>query len=223
MSKNSQITQESNDAIETNFNGSNLNQQSSNLIHGKVVFVGTTGVGKTSLIAAFQKHDINQPPTVGANSITCSVDCNDEKVLLNIWDTAGQEEFKFLMPAFARGAEVAVVVFDMSRSSTFDCVAEWVTFFLETIPPSNILLVGNKIDLPIDVSEEVIFDYRTSKNILFFRTSAVSHEGITELFFQIAQCVQNTSQVHVLDNSNAVVFSNDSCLASPPKQNNNCC
>ena len=201
----------------------NSNQYGGKLVRGKVVFVGASGVGKTSLVFSYLNEDINHPPTVGASSITCNVKLGNETITLNVWDTAGQDEFKFLMPVYARGAEVAVVVYDTSNGETFEVIDEWVNYFLETVPPGNIILVGNKIDLPLDIDEKIVFEYKHSKNIPYIRTSALTKEGINELFLQIAECVQKNKIVEASEVHQQIVLPDRQSLTPPPKQQNDCC
>jgi small GTP-binding protein len=115
---------------------------------------------------------------------------------LIIWDTAGQEGYKYFVPMFARGASVAVVVFDLSNSISFAHVPSWITFLHEQGPEEcRIVIVGNKSDLlPPAVSENEIESLREPTRIPFFRTSALTTEGVDLLFYGIAELAAEEDQ-----------------------------
>lgn len=160
----------------------------SDIVRGKVVFAGPVSVGKTAIIQKFQGSDINSSPTIGVNSIKCVIKIDSDDVVLNVWDTAGQDEYKNLMPAYARGAEVAVIVFDMSNKESFQKIDEYVQYFVHNVPKGNLIIVGNKIDLRCEVNDEEIVDF-VGEKFSFFKTSALLGEGIDNLFYEISQKV----------------------------------
>ena len=154
----------------------------------KVVFVGDTRVGKTSIINSYLEKNETIRPTVGANSITANVNINGKKTVLNIWDTAGQEEFKCLVPMYARGAQIAVIVFDVSNPDTYDTLQSWIDSSRNEYLIPKILCAANKIDL--EYNEDAIKKIEASlyeQKIPLFKVSAKNGSFIDELFYEIGQ------------------------------------
>jgi small GTP-binding protein len=160
-------------------------------IRGKVVIVGDAGVGKTALLFRFKRGVyLDTTPTIGANSIQCQVAISPEKtVTLNVWDTAGQDDFKALLPMFVRGAEVAVVVFDLSHRPSFEHVGQWVSFFRSGEHDCAVVLACNKSDLAAVVTASEIEELCAEHDIEHFDTSAVTGEGVELLFRDVAERV----------------------------------
>ena len=88
----------------------------------KVVAIGDSGVGKTSLIQMFEHSRIteNFKPTIGADFSNKEIDIDGKNVTLQIWDTAGQERYQSLGTAFYRGADCALLVYDITNNWSFD-------------------------------------------------------------------------------------------------------
>ena len=87
----------------------------------KLVIIGDSGVGKTSLIQMFEHAKFNQSfkPTIGADFSNKEMIVEDRQVTLQIWDTAGQERFQSLGSAFYRGADCCVIVYDVTNLTSF--------------------------------------------------------------------------------------------------------
>ncbi|XP_039517320.1 ras-related protein Rab-18a [Pimephales promelas] len=116
----------------------------------KILIIGESGVGKSSLLLRFTDDTFD--PEIGATIgvdfkvKTLAVDGNRAK--LAIWDTAGQERFRTLTPSYYRGAQGVILVYDVSRRETFSKLENWLNE-LDTYCTRNDLvkmLVGNKID-----------------------------------------------------------------------------
>jgi small GTP-binding protein len=103
---------------------------------------------------------------------------------LLIWDTAGQETYRGLTSQYYRDARIALVVFDVTRPSTLESVAEWHTRLTDSNQsPIVCVLVGNKVDLPNrQVSTEQGQAVADERKMLYRETSAVTGKGITEVF-----------------------------------------
>lgn len=109
------------------------------------------GVGKTSLITKYV-HKVNSTdvaPTIGATFFNCRVTLDDVRVNMQIWDTAGQERFRSMAPMYYRGANAALLVFDLTNYTSFQDIKTWITELQRTVVEQMVLtLVGNKCDLP---------------------------------------------------------------------------
>ena len=95
----------------------------------KVVLIGESGVGKTSIINRYtlNKFKSQQPATSGANFVTKNIIMEDENqsIKFEIWDTAGQEKFRALAKVFYKNAAVCILVFDITRKSSFDALKNY--------------------------------------------------------------------------------------------------
>lgn len=87
----------------------------------KLVLLGESSVGKSSLVLRFVKGQFHefQESTIGAAFLTQTVQIDDTTVKFEIWDTAGQERYHSLAPMYYRGAQAAIVVYDISNKETF--------------------------------------------------------------------------------------------------------
>jgi Ras-related protein Rab-1A len=158
-------------------------------VRGKVILVGDAGVGKTSLIQSYQTNFTNSYlPTVGALSYHLMID----GVSLNIWDTAGQEHYRSLVPVYLRGAEVAFLVFDLSSPETFDHLGDWL-LMLDEIESCRVIVVGNKSDLtPHRIPPETVNDFvRDHGGRQYLSVSAKLQNGIDLLFSAAADVVKS--------------------------------
>jgi Ras-related protein Rab-6A len=188
------------------------------LTRGKIVFVGDPGVGKTAIIRRYQLKEYScTASTIGANQIRCTVELKDSKTIaLNVWDTAGQDDYRYLLPMFIRGAEVAVVCFDLAAHRTFDHLPEWISVFHREAPSCQILICGNKTDLEYEVGPPEIEAFTSSVGFPFFRTSAKIGEGVETLFSAVAEIVQENEDKRVAPEAPRVFI-------EEKPQNQTCC
>lgn len=156
----------------------------------KVIMMGDSGVGKTSIIQRFAKHtfDFSMETTVGASFLSKSVKTERGTTVLNIWDTAGQEKYKSLISTYARNANAAVFVFDLTSPSSFSNINQWYDELLKycDLEETLIFIVGNKGDLEITVPEQSAMIWAKEHNTIYMRTSARSGSGVKDLFIHVA-------------------------------------
>jgi len=159
----------------------------------KVVILGHTGVGKTSLVNQYVRGQFtgNTTATIGAAFMKKTVLINSWSVILQIWDTAGQERFRSMAPMYYRGAHAAVLVFDVTAPDTLDKVGGWVEELQgHTNDESIIVLSANKCDLRNSgetcVSPERAGAFAKSIGATVFETSAKTGRGIDDLFDYVA-------------------------------------
>ena len=125
----------------------------------KLIVVGDSGVGKTNLINSSINiaFNPNSNSTVTGTFVSKQFIINDKKYNINLWDTAGQEQYRSITKLFFKGAEIVILVYDISKSQTFVSLDKWYSICEEQIGNQVIYgVVGNKSDLYIqeDVSEE---------------------------------------------------------------------
>lgn len=93
----------------------------------KIVIIGDSAVGKSNLLTRYARNEFNpnSKATIGVEFQTQSMVIDGKEVKAQIWDTAGQERFRAVTSAYYRGAVGALIVYDITRSSTFENVGRW--------------------------------------------------------------------------------------------------
>jgi len=169
----------------------------------KVILVGNSGVGKSSLLTAFysQPFDCQTVPTVAPSYSCIEINRKDGvKVWLQVWDTAGQERYQSVGKLFYRDCDVAFVCFDGSKDHTLDSVKNWINTVREESPDANILVILTKSDL---YSSELIETETNSINSImeeyrikgFFVTSSVLQRGVKDAFQSAANFYQASKSI----------------------------
>lgn len=170
----------------------------------RVVTIGDSAVGKTSLINCLMGSEFNpnEQSTVGAMFILHVEEYAGKRMELQVWDTAGQEKFRSLGPIYYRNADVAVVVFDMTNSLTYDNLDSWISSFIETAGTDSLIVIAaNKCDLAEqrNVEHSTVQRWSFEKGYLFFETSAVTGYGVKEMFAKIGEELYNRKSRRVAE------------------------
>ena len=178
----------------------------------KVVFVGNTGVGKSSIATRYARDffdDFNSS-TIGAAFFNKNIIHKEKPVKMEIWDTAGQEKYHCLASMYYRGAAAAIIVYDITSTDSYTKAKKWYTELKENLnEKAVIVLVGNKCDMederevPSNISDS-FFD-----NIFHIETSAKSNLGIEKVF----QHILNNAIFNIPKSNNIIL----------PKSKKKCC
>ena len=117
----------------------------------KIIFLGDQGTGKSSILNRFvsDKFDPNYQATIGLDFNSKNVKIDNQDVRLLLYDTAGQEKFRSLIPMYTRDAQIILLVYDVTRKESFTHIPEWINS-LTNVKKEDVIfvLVANKIDLP---------------------------------------------------------------------------
>ncbi|MFX1450854.1 MAG: GTP-binding protein [Promethearchaeota archaeon] len=155
----------------------------------KCVTIGEPAVGKTSLVRRFTTGKFSESylKTIGADFTIKYLDYPDKniRVLLQIWDIAGDIKFKWIRPDYYSEAQGAILVYDITRKETFNELDDWLENLKTYCGNVPVVLLGNKLDLANKerkVSKEEGKKYGEEKKLPFFETSASSGENVEEAF-----------------------------------------
>jgi len=184
----------------------------------KLVLLGEAAVGKSSLVLRFVKGHFTeyQESTIGAAFMTQTLALDDTTVKFEIWDTAGQERYHSLAPMYYRGAQAAVVVYDVTSKDSFDRAQRWISELRDQANRDIVIaLAGNKVDLCHDDSSQAEGDqegaaetrtsrrqletddaqaYAQANDLIFYETSAKTGVCVHDLFLEIAHKLPKNTQ-----------------------------
>lgn len=172
----------------------------------KILIIGESDVGKSSLLLRFT-DDVFDPglaATIGVDFKVKTVSVDGNKAKLAIWDTAGSERFRTLTPSYYRGAQGAILVYDVTNRQSFQRLDQWL-YELETYSTrSNIvkMLVGNKIDKETRaVSRDEGMKYARKHSMLFIEASAKTCDGVQCAFEELVEKILQTPGLWESENS----------------------
>ena len=162
----------------------------------KIIVLGDSGVGKTSLLNRFVTSEFSQTykATIGADFMRKEIVIDEKHISLQLWDTAGQERFQSLGSAFYRGADACILVYDITMLKTFDSIISWKQEFLNQCGPSDpntfpFMVVGNKCDLENDrtVSIAKSNQWAREQDLPLIEASAKDNIRIEDIFMEIVK------------------------------------
>ncbi|KAI4356315.1 hypothetical protein L6164_000347 [Bauhinia variegata] len=162
----------------------------------KIVLIGDSAVGKSNLLSRFARNefDANTKATIGVEFQTQVVEIDGKEVKAQIWDTAGQERFRAVTSAYYRGAVGALVVYDISRRSTFESIKRWLEELSTSCDTAVArMLVGNKCDLENirEVSTEEGKSFAEEEGLFFMETSALDATNVQTAFEIVIREIYN--------------------------------
>jgi len=172
----------------------------------KMCIFGDGGVGKTTLINRYisGKYSEDFKMTIGVDFYTKNIIIEDINVSLQIWDFAGEQQFKNLLPNYVIGATGGIYMYDISRFYSITHLEEWINL-LDKAPDKQaqrmpILLVGGKNDLSLDGKRVVEASYAFEQGQKFgvfdlIECSSKTGENIEQIFYQMARKMLENSGI----------------------------
>eukprot|EP01022_Parablepharisma_sp_SALTPOND_P003275 TRINITY_DN112_c0_g1_i1.p7 TRINITY_DN112_c0_g1~~TRINITY_DN112_c0_g1_i1.p7 ORF type:complete len:266 (-),score=41.06 TRINITY_DN112_c0_g1_i1:2678-3475(-) len=159
----------------------------------KAIIIGDAGVGKSCILhrAVTNQFKDEYEVTIGAEFSSLIIKVQGKTVKLQVWDTAGQENFRSMIRVFYKGSHAAFLVYDLTKKETFEKLDDWIADVKENaLPEVKVMLVGNRKDeeqnreVPMEVAKEFANKYQL---VGFKETSAKTGEGVIDMFIEMAK------------------------------------
>jgi len=202
----------------------------------KILFLGSMGVGKTSIIYRYINDTIKNElkSTIGIDYKTKVVEYKTKKIKLKIYDTSGQERFRTLTQNYYHGSDGIIIVFDLKRRETFDDITYWMEEINKNTDKDKIglILVGNKNDgdeKERKISKEEGVNISNIYNFKYIETSALTNENIKECFYLIIQSIfeqlkiDNVAINNKQGNNSKTILNQNNCFNNENNSGKNCC
>lgn len=162
----------------------------------KVCLFGDGGVGKTTLINRYFTglFKADSSLTIGVDFHIKKLIVNETRVSLQIWDFAGEERFRFLLPSYVVGASAGIFMYDITRYSSLKNFEDWITIFKNGYVGNRkqlpVIMVGGKLDLQFKraVSSKEAFEIAREHNLYgFVECSAKDGRNVDDIFYETAK------------------------------------
>lgn len=152
----------------------------------KILLLGDSAVGKTCLLLRYcdDVYSESHVATIGLDYRVKTIEIDNKKIKLQIWDTAGQDRFRSITQSYYKGSHGILLLYDVTDSITFQNVKQWVIQIREYSPKEVILiLVANKVDSnKREVLREEGEEFAEEKNMIYIETSAKDGKNVKEAF-----------------------------------------
>jgi small GTP-binding protein len=182
-----------------------------NKIHIKLILLGEAGVGKSAIIQRYNENTFSEniSSTSHANFIEKDVTVNNQKVILELWDTVGQEEYRSVAKMFLKNSKIVILVYDVTNFKSFESLGYWYDYISKELDNNVVLgLAGNKTDLIFeDGFEEEVSPEKARKyaeKIGAYFSSVSAKESANEI----------TSLIKELISKYLLVYENEADLVS---------
>ena len=186
----------------------------------KYVIVGDASVGKSNLLLRYTHGEFREEYqlTIGVEFGSNNLVINNSIYRIQIWDTAGQENFRSITRSYYKNSACALIVYDITRRVSFESLSDWIEDCKNSSPKTVVMvLVGNKCDLAQnrEVNEEEGREFAEKHGMLFFETSATTGQNVEELFKQSSTLIAKKIKENYYD------LENDSCGIKKGDEENN--
>ena len=190
----------------------------------KLILVGETNVGKTSLLRQYIDHLFSEEKvtTIGYDTMHKEIELPEGKISLQIWDTCGQEQFRTVNQLFVKNSKMALLVYDITNYKTFEELKNFWYSYVTSAVGKNIIfgIAGNKSDLyeneQVKVSEAK--EFANEIGAIFKETSAKNHDVISTLIEEMSLKYIKQIGEEKKNENNKIVISN-----TKNKKKEGCC
>ena len=155
----------------------------------KLIFLGDQSVGKSCILNRFMNDTFTEEyeATIGLDFQSKNVQIDNQDIHLLLYDTAGQEKFRALIPMYTRDANIILLVYDVTSKDSFLHLSDWFKD-LTNVKKEEVIfaVVGNKIDLDDrrEVNSNEGENYAKEHDFIFAEVSAKTGDGFSELFYK---------------------------------------
>ena len=162
----------------------------------KFIIVGDVSVGKSCILKRFENDEFNftNPPTMGIEFVRKQISIDNNKVMIQVWDTSGEEKMFSLTSQYYKNSCGVLLVFDVTRKETFDHLKIWLQKINDNAHPScRKILIGNKVDLEFQrvISKSEAESLAKQNGMIYVETSAKTSKNVYEVFNNLALTVFN--------------------------------
>ena len=174
----------------------------------KYIIVGDSSVGKSNILLRFSRNvfDPGHQATLGIEFANKHILYNNIDYLVQVWDTAGQENFRSVTRAYYKASAVAMVVYDITNEESFKNIQSWIKDCKDLAPKTvQMVLIGNKSDLEESrvITKERGEELARENRMMFFETSALNGNGVEEAFQKSIELVDQKIRSGFYDLANS--------------------
>jgi small GTP-binding protein len=157
----------------------------------KIIIAGEADVGKTALVNKYSTGRFDIPETIGLGFSSKAEESSElGQFKFSIWDMAGEERFRFILPEVCKGAKGIMLLFDVSNPESFNHLGDWIEVIRSNLGNIPILLIGAKSDLESKVPEKNIKDFVKDKKLSgYLKVSAKLNTNVDAAFRKITELI----------------------------------
>ena len=199
----------------------------------KMILLGESGVGKTSIIKRYleDQFDKNETSTLSMSYVGKTVNIDNKEVRLNIWDTIGQEKYRSISKLFLNETKIVILVYSIDNGDSFKELNYWYDLYKELLGEETILgVAGNKMDLYLnqEVEEEKAKEFAESRGAIFSLVSAKDNkESIDNYITKLVKAYLNKDNPKKEDNNNNekgnIIKLDEKNVGGNTQSENGCC
>ena len=198
----------------------------------KMILLGESGVGKTSIIKRYleDQFDKNETSTLSMSYVGKTVNIDNKEVRLNIWDTIGQEKYRSISKLFLNETKIVILVYSIDNGDSFKELNYWYDLYKELLGEETILgVAGNKMDLYLnqEVEEEKAKEFAESRGAIFSLVSAKDNkESIDNYITKLVKAYLNKDNPKKDDNNNEkgnIIKLEEKNVGGNTQSENGCC
>ena len=177
----------------------------------KIIFIGATGCGKTSIVNVSNQGQFCNlfTSTIGVDFCSLQVEREGVCYSLKVWDTGGHDKFNFLIKSYYRKISAIVITYDISNINSFNIIENLINEYYDNtgLTEMPILLLGNKTDLKANrvVTKEMGEELAKKYKCMFLECSAKENENISSIYFMLIDSINNmikTKNINISDIEN---------------------